>query len=227
MAAQPTTRAPLTPRTSRSGRSTADLVVLSHLRWTWVWQRPQHLVSRFARLRAEDGARTWFVEEPVLGDVNAPRLETADVGSGITQVWLVLPKGTPHRGHLGFDAAPGYAALLTELLSRRGVVAPEVLLYTPMALDIAEALSPSRLFYDVMDDLPRSRRPPTAWCCGTAGCSPRPTSSWPAVARSTRAWSSTPAAPACSPRAASRPRTSPRPGAYAPRTSARWPATWA
>jgi glycosyltransferase involved in cell wall biosynthesis len=160
MAAQPTTRAPLTPRTSRSGRSTADLVVLSHLRWTWVWQRPQHLVSRFARLRAEDGARTWFVEEPVLGDVNAPRLETADVGSGITQVWLVLPKHTAHRGHLGFDAAPGYAALLTELLSRRGVVAPEVLLYTPMALDIAEALSPSRLFYDVMDDLASFKEAP-------------------------------------------------------------------
>jgi glycosyltransferase involved in cell wall biosynthesis len=153
MAAQPTTRAPFAPGTSRPGGSTADLVVLSHLRWTWVWQRPQHLVSRFARRRARAGARTWFVEEPALGDVTTPRLATADVGSGVTRVWLVLPQSTPHRGHLGFDAAPGYARMLVELLARQGVEAPEVLLYTPMALDLAESLSPSRLFYDVMDDL--------------------------------------------------------------------------
>lgn len=62
-------------------------------------------------------------------------------------------RGAAHRGHLGFDATGTYASILAEFLSRQGVVAPEVLLYTPMALDIAEALDPSRLFYDVMDDL--------------------------------------------------------------------------
>ena len=30
-----------------------DLVVLSHLRWSWVWQRPQHIISRLAAERAE------------------------------------------------------------------------------------------------------------------------------------------------------------------------------
>ncbi len=35
-----------------------DLIVLSHLRWTFVWQRPQHLVSRLAA----NYDRTWFVE---------------------------------------------------------------------------------------------------------------------------------------------------------------------
>jgi hypothetical protein len=34
--------------------------VLSHLRWTFVWQRPQQLVSRLAA----GFERTWFVEEP-------------------------------------------------------------------------------------------------------------------------------------------------------------------
>ena len=43
----------------------ADLVVLSHLRWPWVWQRPQQLISRLAPARAAAGGRTWFVEEPV------------------------------------------------------------------------------------------------------------------------------------------------------------------
>jgi len=151
--AQPTTRARRSSGGSRRSPGVADLVVLSHLRWTWVWQRPQHLVSRFARRRAEAGARTWFVEEPLVGDVTEPRLCTADAGSEVTRVWLVLPEGTPHRGHLGFDAAGEYATMLARFLSREGVVSPEVLLYTPMALEVAEALSPSRLFYDVMDDL--------------------------------------------------------------------------
>ncbi|HEX8095888.1 MAG TPA: hypothetical protein VF542_18835, partial [Jatrophihabitans sp.] len=57
-------------------RSQPDLIVLSHLRWTWVWQRPQHLVSRFAVQRAKEGARTWFVEEPVIGDVEHLQLDT-------------------------------------------------------------------------------------------------------------------------------------------------------
>ena len=37
----------------------ADLVVFSHLRWDFVWQRPQHLITRLARHR-----RVFFVEEP-------------------------------------------------------------------------------------------------------------------------------------------------------------------
>ena len=35
-----------------------DLVCLSHLRWDFVYQRPQHLLTRFAC-----GRRVFFVEE--------------------------------------------------------------------------------------------------------------------------------------------------------------------
>ncbi len=62
---------------------TADLVVLSHLRWQFVWQRPQHLITRLTAVRARDGAaggrgRTWFVEEPMATpDVDTPRLAAA------------------------------------------------------------------------------------------------------------------------------------------------------
>src|SRR5690348_11628782 len=37
-----------------------DLVVASHLRWSFVWQRPQQLLSRLARHH-----RILFVEEPI------------------------------------------------------------------------------------------------------------------------------------------------------------------
>ena len=139
-----------------------DLVVLSHLRWPWVWQRPQHLVSRLARRRAADGARTWFVEEPVTSDVDAPRLEYEE-RDGLTRVWLEVPLGERCAEVVGFAATGGehYAELLADLFARAGRPPhPDVWLYTPTALDIAEHLQPGRLAYDVMDDLASFRNAP-------------------------------------------------------------------
>jgi beta-glucosidase/6-phospho-beta-glucosidase/beta-galactosidase len=143
-------------RSSAAGSgNSANLVVLSHLQWEWVWQRPQHLVSRFAAQRAQHGGQTWFVEEPRLADVTEPRL-CVEPQDGVTRAWLHVPRrGRPVDEHQGFDAVdPGvYARLLGEALAAAGVSSPEVLLYTPLALDLAQALSPQRLAYDVMDDL--------------------------------------------------------------------------
>jgi len=134
---------------------TPDLVVLSHLRWTWVWQRPQHLVSRLARMRAATGARTWFVEEPIAGDVSAPVLRQED-RDAVTRVWLEVPRRPGQPEHLGFDepGSEGYGALLAAALAEAGRPAdPDVWLYTPMALDLAARLGAGRVAYDVMDDL--------------------------------------------------------------------------
>src|SRR4029079_19824759 len=38
-----------------------DLIVFSHLRWSWVWQRPQQLMSRLSASH-----HMWFSEEPVV-----------------------------------------------------------------------------------------------------------------------------------------------------------------
>jgi hypothetical protein len=133
----------------------SHLVVLSHLRWEWVWQRPQHLVSRFAAERAAEGGQTWFVEEPRLADVATPTLCTREQ-DGVTRAWLDLPQGDrPPNEHQGFDAvdADVYAGLLLTALTAAGVGSQDVLLYTPMALDLAKTLAPQRLVYDVMDDL--------------------------------------------------------------------------
>jgi glycosyltransferase involved in cell wall biosynthesis len=126
---------------------TDELVVLSHLRWDWVWQRPQHLISRIGA-----GRRTWFVEEPLpAAGLAAPRLRTADAGP-VTRVWLEVP-GEPGT-HVGFGD-PAAESYTVELLGLLGVPedARDVWLYTPMALDLARALMPRLLVYDVMDDL--------------------------------------------------------------------------
>jgi glycosyltransferase involved in cell wall biosynthesis len=131
----------------------AELVVLSHLRWTFVWQRPQHIISRLASDR-----RTWFVEEPLACNVPAPRLRTEEHGS-VTRVWLEVPGEGHHVSgdglgrHVGFDhrCAASYAGAVKKLL---GACADRtVWLYTPMALEMAAALQPTKLVYDVMDDL--------------------------------------------------------------------------
>ncbi|MDP8955034.1 MAG: glycosyltransferase [Actinomycetota bacterium] len=137
-----------------AGEQSPEMVVFSHLRWTFVWQRPQHLISRLARRQ-----RTWFVEEPLPCDVPAPRLGHEPHGD-VTRVWLEVPAddGRVH-GHLHFDY-PGYAEKLGELLGEHDDRTSW--LYTPMALPMSRALSPSTLVYDVMDDLASFRGAPAA-----------------------------------------------------------------
>ena len=61
--------------------SSADLICLSHLRWNFVYQRPQHLMSRCARER-----RVFFIEEPIMVDSGSPRLRSHLDESGVCVV---------------------------------------------------------------------------------------------------------------------------------------------
>src|SRR6185312_6411285 len=67
--------------------SSIDLVCFSHLRWGFVFQRPQHLMSRFARDR-----RVFFIEEPLFENVAEPsaQLRVCDQ-TGVNVVTPVLP----------------------------------------------------------------------------------------------------------------------------------------
>src|SRR3954465_12353703 len=121
-----------------------ELVVLSHLRWTFVWQRPQHIVSRLAKDR-----RTWFVEEPIVAPVDEPVVRTEEHGL-VTRVWLEAPG--PER-HIGFGD-PGAELYETELPAILGDGGDRTLwLYTPMAYNLAQSIPHEILVYDVMDDL--------------------------------------------------------------------------
>jgi ribonuclease BN (tRNA processing enzyme) len=63
-----------------------DLVCLSHLRWDFVFQRPHHLMTRFARER-----RVFYVEEPRF-DTGPARLVLNTDPSGVT---IVIPLFNP------------------------------------------------------------------------------------------------------------------------------------
>src|SRR5215213_6548850 len=74
------------PSTLNASEST-DLVCFSHLRWDFVFQRPQHLLTRCARER-----RVFFVEEPIFGN-GSMRLNIREADAGVRVVVPHLPEG--------------------------------------------------------------------------------------------------------------------------------------
>ncbi len=133
------------------GGSTPDLVCLSHLRWNFVFQRPQHLMSRFARER-----RVFFVEEPLPdAAVAEPRLEAARSREGVTVVTLRVPPSLPAA-----DAVATLRRRTAELLAAHGVHDAIHWYYTPMALAWSEGLRARTVVYDCMDELSLFRGAP-------------------------------------------------------------------
>lgn len=65
---------------------TSDLLVFSHLRWDFVFQRPQHLLSRQAKNR-----RVFYFEEPVFGMTEIPRLHLRETAENVLVVIPYLP----------------------------------------------------------------------------------------------------------------------------------------
>jgi glycosyltransferase involved in cell wall biosynthesis len=128
-----------------------DLVCLSHLRWGFVYQRPNHLMSRCARQR-----RVFFVEDPVF-DAEVPRVDVQEVERNLHVV-------VPHlRGGTRPDAAEReQESLLHSLLGRAGVRQPVLWFYTPMALGYAHRLQSSAVIYDCMDELSHFHGAPAA-----------------------------------------------------------------
>lgn len=119
-----------------------DLMCFSHLRWDYVTQRPNHLLSRCSRER-----RVFFVEEPLF-DGGEPRLDVSVREHGLHVVVPRLPAG------MRLAAAERAAAgLLSNLVEER--VGPEYVCwyYTPMALGYARHLQPLITVYDCMDEL--------------------------------------------------------------------------
>jgi UDP-galactopyranose mutase len=124
-----------------------DLICVSHLRWNFVFQRPQHLMSRFAR-----SGRVFFVEEPVYhsGD---PRLKT--IVCPHTGVRVVTPYLSSEA-----DRNPILEQLLADLLRAEDIRKPIVWFYTPMALEFFPKVSAAAVIYDCMDELSMFRGAP-------------------------------------------------------------------
>jgi glycosyltransferase involved in cell wall biosynthesis len=126
-----------------------DVICFSHLRWDFVYQRPQHLMSRFAHDR-----RVFLFEEPVFGEGD-PRLEIASRGGNVS---VAVPK-LPY----GFDAEriPGQLRVfLDELIETHDVRQFLSWYYTPMMFEWSRHLQPIAIIYDCMDQLSAFKNAP-------------------------------------------------------------------
>ena len=120
-----------------------DLVCFSHLRWDWVYQRPQHLLKRCAAER-----RVFFVEEPVR-DNGSVRLEVRERENGLHLVTPILPDGL--SSHIAQTAV--LSSLMQTFFTEQQIQEYVLWYYTPMALDFTKNLSPLAVIYDCMDEL--------------------------------------------------------------------------
>jgi UDP-galactopyranose mutase len=120
------------------------LIVFSHLRWNFVFQRPQHLLTRLAA-----HYRVLFVEEPTQ-ESGPARLQVGAAEAGVTVVKPLTP--LPSRGFAD-DQIALIAPLVSELVDAEGIDDPIVWFYTPMALPLLACLRPLAVVYDCMDEL--------------------------------------------------------------------------
>jgi UDP-galactopyranose mutase len=121
----------------------ATMICFSHLRWDFVYQRPQHLMARFARLM-----RVYFIEEPILGEGVKPFLEVRSTVSGVTVAVPHLPAGLDAEA-----ATHAQRALMDELCLEQGIRGPVLWYYTPMAGAFSDHLHSAAVVYDCMDEL--------------------------------------------------------------------------
>lgn len=131
------------------GVTMTTIIVFSHLRWDFVYQRPQHLLSRLA-----ENYKIIFIEEPIFCEQGS-FLESSVAGPNITVLKPHTPLSIP-----GFhDEQLPY---LIELM-RQFVVGDEEQIawfYTPMALPLLQELHPVLVVYDCMDELAAFKNPP-------------------------------------------------------------------
>ena|ERR1700741_3856708 len=122
---------------------TIDLICFSHLRWNFVYQRPQHLLSRFAKHQ-----RVFFIEEPILdADSDFYSINKKEDNT----LWIITP-------HIQKDLSPEQVAqrqkvLLAFLMEDMQINEYLCWYYTPMALSFTDNLNPQLIIFDCMDEL--------------------------------------------------------------------------
>ncbi len=131
--------------TSSYNVSDYDIVVLSHLRWGFVFQRPQHLLTRLAKKR-----RVIFIEEPKHDASGPEHWEKHVVENGVVVCALHSPIAQDGYTDEQLDLL---RQQIPELLKQENVEHYAAWFYTPMAFPLIDALRPEAVVYDCMDEL--------------------------------------------------------------------------
>ena len=120
------------------------LLCLSHLRWDFVFQRPQHLM-----IRAANYFEVVYWEEPEYSqEISEPGLRLKLDAGGVAVATPILPRD--------LDVAASDQAqrtLVNEFVASKGGRVGLLWYYTPMALSFADDIACDVSVYDCMDEL--------------------------------------------------------------------------
>jgi glycosyltransferase involved in cell wall biosynthesis len=119
-----------------------DVICFSHLRWNFVYQRPQHLMSRLGR-----HFRVFFIEEPIYG----AEKEFLENTPGKEGVLIVIPHLT--SSHTERNTNETMQGLLLDFFIDQKIKNYLFWYYTPMALAMTYSFNPLLTIYDCMDEL--------------------------------------------------------------------------
>lgn len=118
-----------------------DVICLSHLRWDFVFQRPQHILSRFTK-----NGRVFYFEEPIFSD------ETTFLNFEERENNLFV--AVPHIAHSDREnAVEIQRGMVEKLIELKSIDNYILWFYTPMAMDFAAYLQPKVTVFDCMDEL--------------------------------------------------------------------------
>jgi len=119
-----------------------DLICFSHLRWGFVFQRPNHLLSRFSKHQ-----RVFFIEEPIFHGME-DRVHIENYNDNLYVVTPYLPEGLREE-----EVLQRQKKVVNNLLVNMKINKFISWYYTPMALPFTEHLNPEMVVYDCMDEL--------------------------------------------------------------------------
>lgn len=117
-----------------------DIIVFSHLRWEFVWQRPQHIISRLAKKH-----RIFFIEEPI--EYEPDNEKTFRSYTAAENITVLQPR--IHNENLIEDLYP----MLNTFMQDHEIDNPYLWFYSPMFKPLLKYIPHSFVIYDCMDQL--------------------------------------------------------------------------
>ena len=121
-----------------------NILCFSHLHWDFVYQRPQHLLTRFS---SENNV--YYFEEPRSGISDFYEIDLQD-GVFIVKIFI---------DDVG-DRNVKVEKLINHVITDQAILTYHCWYYTPMALEYTSQLKPSVTIYDSMDELSAFRFAP-------------------------------------------------------------------
>lgn len=122
-----------------------NILCFSHLQWNFVYQRPQHLLTRFAKQ-----SKVYYFEEPRNGISDFYEIDFQD---GVSVIQIFLSEDNHDRNQR-------LEKLINHVITDQNIKTYSCWYYTPMALEYTSHLKPQVTIYDSMDELSAFRFAP-------------------------------------------------------------------